>query len=263
MTEQDQQHAPAGDAVAPGAVPPPRGPIPDLGFFAGAPQPGAGTFGGSSQFGGPPAPPSQFGGPPTPAPFSTAPAPFGSPPAPFGTAPAPLPPPRAAAGGSWSGTRLVRRIGVPLAILVVLGAFGVGRFSGIAGFFAGDMTVPETMHGLPQSTDPDAVSFMDQLESELEDRNSGDAVVAIYGAVTPNDPWLFFAGQRTRVDIDRELADGGVSSTTREIGDNTCGTAQDGLSVCVRTSSSTSVVVGGNVPVEQVSAALDEAWDAQ
>ena len=73
MTEQQDQHD-AADATD--AVPAPRGPVPDLGFFAGTPQPhGTGAFGGPapastgpfgapapSQFGGSPSAPSQFGG---------------------------------------------------------------------------------------------------------------------------------------------------------------------------------------------------------
>jgi hypothetical protein len=73
---------------------------------------------------------------------------------------------------------------------------------------------------------------------------------------------LFVAGQRTKVSVDREMADAQVPETT-QIGDNTCGTAGGGLSTCLRTSGSTTIIVIGTLPVTQVSAAVDEVWDAQ
>jgi hypothetical protein len=249
VTEQHQQRAgtPDGDAAA--AVPPQRGPVPDLGFFTGTPQPREGA-----QLGGAPAtsrlwpPPSQFGGP------------FGAPPPPGQAVPAP---PAARSGGSSGAARIARRIAVPVVVLLVLGLFGIGRFSGLAGFFAGDMTVPESLRGLPRSSEELAVSMEEQIESGLEDRNSGDAVVGFYGGLTQDAPMLYFAGQRTRVDIDRELADAGTVGAVQTFGDNTCATALDGMSVCVQTSASTTVVVGGTLPVEEVAAAADEAWSAQ
>ena len=242
------------DLAVPGAsAPPPRPPVPDLGFFAGAPAAGGSAgFGGGSQLGGG----STFGSGPQPG---AAPAPFGPPVAgPFGAPPPPPPAGRSAAPTGWTPAQVVRRVGIPMVGLVVLGLFGLGGFGFLAGFLAGDLELPSTLQGLPASSDPTIAQTAQRLETELEQRNSGDAVVGAYGAAPTI---LFVAGQRTRVHVDRELADARVSGATK-IGDNTCGTSST-LSVCLRTSGSTSIIVLGTLPVTQVSAALDDVWDEQ
>jgi hypothetical protein len=224
MPEQTQ------DDVVQGAATPPRPPLPDLGFFAGPPAPAGGSagFGGSSSSGAPPLPP------------------------PAGPVPA-------AAPSGWTPARVLRRVGIPIVGLVVLGVFGVGVFGGLAGFLAGDLELPSTLQGMAPSTDPTAGQVARQLETELEQRNSGDAIAGVYGA-TP--AILFVAGQRTRVSVEREMADARVTTTT-EMGDSTCGVNADGLSLCLRTGGSTTIIVFGSLPIAQVAAAVDEVWDAQ
>jgi len=248
------EHGPS--TQTPGAVPPPRPPAPDLGFFAGAPSTVVGSAGlvGGAQLGGPPAP-SPFGTPqagPLDAPPPTGPA------GPFG---APIPPPPAVVTtpSGWPASKIAKRIGIPVAVVLVMGIFGMGVLGGLAGLLAGDLKLPPTLQGLPLSSEPGAVNAASELEADLERRNSGDAVAGGYGDMTS---MLFLVGQRTHASTEREMADANVSSTT-VVGDNTCGTSTDGLSVCLRTSRSTTIIVIGSLPLSQVSAAVDEAWDAQ
>ena len=240
------------DMAVPGTSAPP--PVPDLGFFAGAPAAGgSAVFGGGSQFGDT----ATFGSGPQPG---AAAAPFGAPVAgAFGAPPPPPPADPSSAPTAWTPARVARRVGIPLVGLVVLGLFGFGGFGFLAGFLAGDLELPSTLQGLPASSDPTVTQSAQQLETDLEQRNSGDAVVGAYGAAPTI---LFVAGQRTRVDVTRELADSQVFGASK-VGDNTCGTSTNQLSVCLRTSASTSIIVIGTLPVFQLSAAVDEVWEAQ
>jgi hypothetical protein len=247
------EHGPS--TQTPGAVPPPRPPVPDFGFFAGAPS----TVAGSGFVGV-----AQPGGTPAPSPFGTPQAvPFGAPPppppaGPFGASP-PSPVAVVTAPSGWPASKIAKRIGIPVAVVLVLGIFGTGVLGGLAGLLAGDLKLPPTLQGLPLSSEPAAVNAASELEADLERRNSGDAVAGGYGDMTS---MLFLVGQRTRVSMEREMADANVSSTT-VVGDNTCGTGTDGLSICARTSRSTTIIVIGSWPLSQLSAAVDEAWDAQ
>jgi hypothetical protein len=248
------EHGPS--TQTPDAVKPPRPPAPDLGFFAGAPS----TVVGSGFVGG-----AQPGGTPGSSPFGTPQAgPFDAPPppppaGPFGVPPSPPPAAVVTAPSGWPASKIAKRIGIPVAVALVLGIFGVGVLGGLAGLLAGDLKLPPTLQGLPLSSEPAAVNAASTLEADLERRNSGDAVAGGYGDMTS---MLFLVGQRTHASPEREMADANVSSTT-VVGDNTCGTSTDGLSVCLRTSRSTTIIVIGSLPLSQVSAAVDEAWDAQ
>lgn len=264
------EHGPT--TQTPESVPPPRQPVPDLGFFAGAP-----STGGGAGFGGAPRPSGGIGQPvagSTMSTFGSAPSVLGAPPPPIGAPPpfrtpvaAPFgaPPPLLPAGPvttaprGWTAGRIARRVGIPVGVTLVLGILGMGVFGGLAGLLAGDLELPATLQGLAESSEAGAVQAATEMEAELERRNSGDAVAGAYGAVPSI---LFVAGQRTRVSIEREMADAGVSATT-ELGDNTCGTTADGLQVCLRTSRGTSIMVLGSLPVSQVSDAVTEVWDAQ
>lgn len=169
MTEHDQQAADRTDEV-----PVPRGPVPDLGFFAGSPPPrdGGGPFGGApSQFGGAP---SQFGG--APSQFGTAPAPFGSPGPAFPAPPAPPPVGAPRAGGASSTVKLV--VGGVAVVLLLVAVFG-GRFAWQQ--FVADPVAPDTLMGMPRiagASDALLRGAQDGLTSEL---SSGSAVeVALY-----------------------------------------------------------------------------------
>jgi hypothetical protein len=150
---------------------------------------------------------------------------------------------------------------VAVVLLVVLGALGVGSLSGMAGFLAGDLELPATVAGMPQLTDPSLEQASASIVADLERRNSGDAVAGYYGDGAAGV--LFVLGQRTRIDVDTEMTDGGVTGATRTIGDVTCGTLADGSSLCLRTSSSTSIGAGGTLSLEQAAAAVDDVWAAQ
>jgi hypothetical protein len=201
-------------------------PIPDLGFFAGPATGGSPTFGGSSQFGGGP-PTGQVAGP---SPFGAAPTgQFGAPPTgqfggPFGVPLGGPPPPAVpvtgagSAPGFWSSNRgrLTRRIGVPIAILAVLGLFGVGRLSVLQSFFAGDLEAPASLAGQPRLTDPQSAEVERRAEEGLETENPGDAVIATYG--DGGGTYLMLIAQRVKIDIDGEIADAGLSGQRQEIG---------------------------------------------
>ncbi len=263
--------------------PAPTGPVPDLGFFAGPPTART-TFGGSPHLGAPPpaaappapsrfgtaphlgapAPTAAFGAPPPTAAFGALPptAPFGAPApaAPFG-GPSPAPPaaPPASARSS-DAARIARRVAAPLVVLVVLGAFGVGRFSGLLGFLAGDLELPATVQGMPRSTEAVYAGVEREVEAQLEDENSGDAVVGTYADGAGRA--IFVVAQRTEVNVDTTFAAAGSGSATRSVGDSTCATMPEGLTFCLRTSSAKSVGVLG-LDEASAAAALAEVWEAQ
>jgi hypothetical protein len=274
-------------------------PIPDLGFFAGAPRTGSagGSFGGSpppssqfggpppssqfggspqgsSQFGGPPQPTSQFGAPPQAgSQFGAPPQPgsqFGAPPmAPqWGMAPpgAPglgqaLPPAPGRAGGiSPNARRLLLRVGGSLLVLIVLGAFGVGRFRFVSSFFAHDLHEPPTLAGQPRLTGPVAEQMEAAARSQLTPASSQEkSAIAVYTA-QQGRMYLLIA-QPGHARVDKEFADMGATDEHVQ-GNSHCGTSPQRLVLCMRTSRSLTVTVGGNASDAEISAAVDEAWDA-
>jgi hypothetical protein len=209
VTEQDRQPAaPPADPATP--VPPPR-PVPDLGFFAGAPQPrDGGGFGGSSgaaapatggqfgTFGAAPAASSQLGAAPAPAgqlgQFGD--APFGAP-APAYTGP-PGPPP-GARGGTASTTKVVL---AGVAVLVLLLAVFGGRFGWQQ--FVADPVLPDTLGGLPLLAGAEADAQLGGMQQGVTDqlaaggtakvgfytdgRDSGYLLVAVRGGSDSTDP---------------------------------------------------------------------------
>jgi hypothetical protein len=150
------------------------------------------------------------------------------------------------------------RIGGTLLVLVVLGAFGVGRLTWVAGFLAGDLKAPETLAGIPRLTGPEA----ERAEKEGADMmtgGTGDPLVAIY---TNGVGYYALIAQRGKTDIEREFRTVGIDmSTVRKVGESSCATAPDATSMCVHTSRMLTVWVAGSGPVEQVAAAVNEAWD--
>jgi hypothetical protein len=195
-----------------------RRPVPDLGFFAGAPQPrdGGGAFDGpapasssqlgafgaaatapSNQFGGAPAAGGefgQFGGAPT--------GQIGGPVSPFGPAPAfpgPLGPPPGAGAGGGSATKLVvAGVAVVLLLVAVLG----GRFAWQQ--FVADPVLPETLGGMPRvvgtETDAELGGMQQGVTDELasggtarvglysDGQGSGYVLVAVRGGSDSTDP---------------------------------------------------------------------------
>jgi hypothetical protein len=185
VTEHDRQDRTDAAEASDATVPAPRGPVPDLGFFAGAPLPrDAGSFGGPpSQFGGPapsqlggPAPsqlggpaPSQFGGPQA--------APFGTPVAtPFG-APAPALPGPAGQPGDSSTWKLLAA-GVVVAVLLVA-VFG-GRFAWKQ--FAADPVLPDTLGGMPRIAGAEADAELAGMQQDVAGdlASGGSAKLALY-----------------------------------------------------------------------------------
>ena len=155
--------------------------------------------------------------------------------------------------------RLLRRIGVPIAVLLVMGLFGVGRLAGLSRLFAGDLKEPTTLSGLPRITDPTVADLEKRTEKKLEDENSGDALMATYGKSATNGYVL--VAQRVRVDIDREMRDAGISGLAHSNGHSECASAQR-VRMCLRTSRGLSVMVLGSGSEDDISRAVDEAWDA-
>jgi hypothetical protein len=171
VTEQDRQHA-APSAEPAAAVPPPR-PVPDLGFFAGAPQPRDGGFGAAppatgdqfGQFGGAAPPTSHFGGPASP---------FGAPAPVFPGAPAPAP---GAGTGTGSATKLVvAGVGVVLLLVAVFG----GRFAWQQ--FVADPVLPDTLGGMPRFAGAEADADLSGMQHGVTDElaSGGTAQVGLY-----------------------------------------------------------------------------------
>lgn len=238
----------------------PRGaaprPIPDLGFFSGPPSRSTSTFGGAP-VAAPPAGPAagnRFDG--------AAGNQFGSaPPAPFGTVPPPAyegvsldRKPRSRAG--FSGLPGGRIVGAVVVVLV-LGFFGYGRLDMLAGFLAGDLEIPPTLGGLQRATQPEAIAEDANTVSRLERENTGDAMAASY---TDGATFYSLTAQRVRVDVDREFKDAGVAGQTQHVGESTC-VVGNGVTACLRTSRSLTVLVNTSGATQQAAAAVDEAWD--
>ena len=278
MSEQDRQHAAApADPVAP--VPPPR-PVPDLGFFAGAPQPrgGGAVFGGPApggqlgSFGATAAPPSPFGRAPAPTlgrPFGQPATSFGAPATPLLPAPPPAARPgphgplatlRATPGGRWA-----LRVTVGLAVAAVLGMLGVGRFA-FLDLFDKEVSAPSSLAGLPR-VEQATVDLLDQQVSAYGDAIGVDLEVAAYGdALAP----VLFLGA-TYDDETPEPAEvagvlgAGGGSNTQLLGENTCTEIEGGAVVmCLRVDDGAMIaIVSPARPMQDVSAITDEAWGAQ
>ena len=286
VTEQDRQHAaPPADPADPATSVPPARPVPDLGFFAGAPQPrDGGAFGGSvapasgGQFGafGAPAPPSQFGGAPTDqfGQFGTAAPGLGAPGSPFGAPGPALPglpgsPPGARAGVGSTTKLVVAGVAVLLLLVAVLG----GRFAWQQ--FVADPVLPDTLGGMPRlagaETDPDLSTMQQGVTDELAEggtakvglysdgQGTGYVLVAVRGGSDSTDP-----------ESEPEIL---ATWTKSEQDGTTCYTkpaqAAEGLGVtlCVEGFWRRAVLVLGMglaAPDPGVVAQVtDEAWDAQ
>jgi hypothetical protein len=233
-------------------------PIPDLGYFAGPAKPR-----GSSSFGGVPA--QHPSGSPAPSRFTTPSVnQFGNAPtAPFGTVPPPAyagvsPDHRPRSRPGFSGLRARGIIGT-VVVLVVLGFFGVGRMSGLFLFLQGDLSAPTTLSGVPRVTGPAAEAAEREGRQVMSNQGTHHPLVAIYNS---GPTTLILAAARGHADIDAELRDVGVTSgQTTKIGDNTCAVTAK-IAICMRSSRTLSVFVGsGPQAMEQLSAAVDEAWD--
>ena len=279
MTDQTQDTRPEG-------AEPPRPPVPDLGFFAGAatprdPSPGFGgspPAGASSPFGTPPAPPIET---PAASPFGTPAAPpFGTPAAsPFGTpAPYDTSAPWAETGqhpgarSGWSGRAkaLVAAAAVIVLVAVVLG----GRF-GWQQFFA-DPVTPDTLLGMPKvtgaGTDEMAKQMRDQLGDELS--SGSKAEVALYTNGQGMGLLLFaIRGSDGPGASSGDGKDPFAGWTKSQVGDTVCYSkpAQTptgmGTTLCTRTFWRRAVIVVGlstpSLAPQSVAQATDEAWDAQ
>jgi hypothetical protein len=150
------------------------------------------------------------------------------------------------------------RVGGSLLLLVVLGVFGVGRLGFLSDLFAGDLHEPNTLGGEPRVTGPLAAQGEAAAKAAMHSTSSHKPIVALYGG---HGRTYILLAQRGRANLDREFADAGVIADHLPA-KNRCGTGRDGETICMRTSNSLSVMVAGNSPVAEVSAALDEAWDA-
>ena len=72
---------------------------------------------------------------------------------------------------------------------------------------------------------------------------------------------LTLVAQRVKIDIERELADAGATGKGYVVGESTCATTASGVTSCLRTSRTLSVMVVSLLGAEPVAAALDEAWE--
>jgi len=180
VTEQDRRHAaPPAEPAAP--VPPPAArPVPDLGFFAGAPQPRDGGGFGASFGGATPAPPSQFGQFGASAPtgrLDDPGSPFGAPAPAFPGPPGPPGPPPGARGGTGSTTKLV--VGGVAVLLLLVAVLG-GRFAWQQ--FVADPVLPETLGGMPRLAGAEADAELSGMQQGVTDElaSGGTAKVGLY-----------------------------------------------------------------------------------
>jgi hypothetical protein len=228
-----------------GAAAPSPAPTQGGNQFGGSPQ-----VGGSSQFGGPPA------GPPVgaPNPFGTAPGPQ----APFGAgAPTYGPPP---ASRSSSKAK-------PIAIaLVVLAVLGAGWFGYHVYLRSRPVELPNSVAGLPVTTEPTILNAVDAAQKQLQDEDSGMQLqVKAYGSIDTRI--VFAAAGRGRTNVDRDFAAFGnnIGGTTT-VGADTCAqSATSHVAVCERTDGDLTVMVAGVArdvaPTEaDVAAMVDEIW---
>jgi len=272
VTEQDQHDA----ADATDAVPAPRGPVPDLGFFAGTPQPhGTGGFGGPapastgpfggpapSQFGGPAT--SQFGGPATSqfgGPVPAFPGPLGPPPGSMAAAPrGPIATLRSTAAG-----RVAFRIGVGVAVSVVLGVLGIGRFAGLGLFGGPGITTPATLGGAAPSTGTGARSVV-EAKTAAAAAYDGEMVVEVYGDDT--SPIVFIGAEGDGAPADAEIAsviNAAGGSGARTVDESVCAAYGGGVGqLCARIGDGRVIIVATVArSAEETAAMTDEAWDAQ
>ena len=254
-------------------------PVPDLGFFAGAPAGGSGSsFGG----GGGGAAPSGFGGAPTSNQFGSAPAnQFGSAPAvtPFGTAPvgttfgAPgqrVAPPAAGRGGVSPTTKVVA--GVLGLVLLAVAVFG-GRF--VWRHFFADPTLPETLMGAPRLVDASIEAGLREAQDSVgaELTAGSEAKVALYTDGQGLGYMLFALRGSDRPGTGGEGDSATAGWTESKHGNIACfqkpAQADTGLGVtfCVRGFFRRAVVVMafGLTPPEpaMVARGTEEAWAAQ
>ena len=234
-----------------------RSATPDYDFFAPSP-------------GGPVATPAGSGAPPQPplaAPATSTVNQFGSPvaagtwtPVRSGASVPPIPPAPASTTALDSVPRWVWRITIPLAIALVLGVFGVGRFTGV---FQGDLELPATLGGAPLSTDPRISSSADAFGEGLED-DFGDAE-KVFGVYSDGATGTLLAAVREGTDVRADIAASGADiGSPVEVGDATCVvyTGQN-ATACGRSEGDlTAIVAAFAQPDVNVTAALlGEAWE--
>jgi hypothetical protein len=279
------------DSTAPAPPAPPARPVPDLGFFAGAPAPSAGAFGApgaTSSFGTPAAAP--FGTPqaaPFGAPTSSqfgqpGPAPFGSPAGPFASGPAPVgstsvPRPGSGAGPGWKLAAAGGAV-IVLVALVLVGRFGWQQF-------LADPVAPDTLMGMPKvggaDTDAMAAQLADGFGEELgsgsktaiamysDGLGSGYVLAALRGGSGSSSSGNDSGTSSAPGDEEEPFA--GWAKTTMDGVDCYSQPAQAaggmGTTVCMRDLWRRAVVVFGvaSVPPDPatVARATNEAWDAQ
>ena len=264
MTEQDQQDAAHAPGTSGAALPAPRGPVPDLGFFAGAPQPhGNGGLGGpaATPFGSPAATP--FGGPaatPFGSPAPAVPGPQGPPPGNPVAAQGPIATLRSTAGG-----RFVFRIGVGLAVSLVLGVLGVGRFAGLGLFGSPGITTPATLGGEAPSSSSAARSVV-EAKTAAAAAYGGELVVEVYGGDSAPIVFVGATGDGVLEDADVTTAVTAVGGAgAHRVNDSVCAAYGGGVGqLCARVGEGRLVMVASVArSAEETAALTDEAWAAQ
>jgi len=230
-----------------------------FGYF-GAPTP---PGGGSSQFGGGPAPvptavgaPNPFGsGPPTSGPqFGGAPGPQ----APFGSGVQMYAPPPATSSGSKA-----KPIAIVAIVVLVLGAAWFGYHAYVR---SRPVTLPASVAGLQVTSDPNVAQAVDTAQKQLQDDNPGmQLAVKAYGDATSRI--VIAAAGRGRTNVDGDFAAFGNNiGGTGQVGADTCATSTTShISVCERSDGDLTVMVAevakSTVPTQaEVASMVDEIW---
>ncbi|GAB2695163.1 hypothetical protein [Thalassiella azotivora] len=229
---------------------------PDYDFFGASSAPASPAAAGASPAGAPTV--SRLGAPAVPPaaePATGASTPFGGTPVnqfgtPLGVGPAvgaPLggPPPSPARRNvpAW-----VWRVLGTLAVALVLGAFGVGRF---AGLFEGDLEAPPTLDGLPRYEDAATTAAFAALGAQLSEEvgvDPQDQVMAVYTDQVSRALVLVAArADLDTADLRAQAADAGevtsvgdaVCAVSVQQATTTCLLSRDGLMVAVIAPSAT------------------------
>lgn len=267
MTDQTQDARPAG-------AEPPRPPVPDLGFFAGAPAPrgGAPVFGGPPQGGGA----SPFGTPAASQFGTPAASPFGTPAAPPIGAPAPWagasgyplqPPTRSAPGTGW------KVAAVAAAVAVLIGMVFGGRFGWQQ--FVADPVLPDTLAGMPKVTGPAADQATAQMADLVGEQLSAGSKTKVAVYTYGRDIGYLLVAVRGGVKSDRSDGPDSAAGWTRtEIDGATCMSRSEqsaqgpvGTTFCTRGFWRRGVIVYAFSTLlpdpATVAHTTNEAWDAQ
>ena len=149
-----------------------------------------------------------------------------------------------------------------LAVAVVLGLFGVGRFAGIGALFASDLELPATLGGMAQDSTSDEAVMMSGILEDVSTSSDG-AVAALYSDGYTSTMVVATPEEASEADVQHTLSHR-IFSPAQRFGETTCATLTDApVSTCMRSGNGHTVVVShASSDFAETIALLNEAWDA-